>query len=468
MSVPGNESYDNSKPRGSREECLCHPATPELHMWGIDHHHAPTEVREQVYMDREKAKAFVHACLEKEGFISVLPLCTCNRMEIYLEVRPGIRLHDAMQRSMKAVGIDLALFEGEYGLRRSGRDAVRHLYRVISGLESMMLGETQITGQVKDAYRHASEVHTLGPVMLRAFQGAFRAGKRVRTRTRIDSGAVSVAFAAVELARKFFADLSNCKAMLVGAGETGTLAARHFLQQGIGGLFVINRSFDKTEKLVKMIGSGKSPLMKAREFSYLDEGLEEVDIVLTATSSPIPIILPEMLETARRNRRGRPLFIVDIAVPRNVHPEAFSRGNIYIYGLDELGEVIQANLSARRNEISAAEKIIEHELVEFKRWMQDLELRPTVAQFRAYLEGLKEKELRFVRNNGSNELTSAVEKSLQGFIKNLLRRSVSQLKSTDSSEERFQNLDSLRRLFELDRMDAGDNHQENSSEARAS
>ncbi|MBU0755418.1 MAG: glutamyl-tRNA reductase, partial [Planctomycetes bacterium] len=300
-------------------------------------------------------------------------------------------------------------------------------------------------------------------------QGAFRAGKRVRTRTRINAGAVSVAFAAVELARKFFADLGECRAMLVGAGETGTLAARHFIQQGIGGLFVINRSPEKAATLVRDLGREESPLLKAMDFSYLTEGLMKVDIVLTATSSPVPVILPEMVETARRNRRGRPLFIVDIAVPRDVHPDVVSRGNIYVYGLDELGEVIQSNLSARRKEISLAEKIIEHELVEFRRWMQDLELRPTVAQFRAYLEGLKEKELGFIRNKGSDELADAVEKSLQGFIKNLLRRSVSRLKSADSTEERFRSLDSLRRLFELDRPEeTGDDHQDYSSEARAS
>jgi len=463
-----SESCDEAYSVENHKECLCHPPTPELHVWGIDHHRASTEVREQVYMDREKAASFVSASLEEEGFISVLPLCTCNRTELYMEVREGVSLHDAMQRAMKKVGIDPALFEGEYGFIYSGRDAVRHLYRVIAGLESMMLGETQITGQVKEAYRFAREAHTPGPIMLRAFQGAFRAGKRVRTQTRIDRGAVSVAFAAVELARKFFADLGDCTAMLVGAGETGTLAARHFLQQGIGGLRIINRSLEKAEKLVKNIEKGGPPLLKAMEFSHLAEGLSEVDIVLTATSSPAPVIFPEMVKAARKKRRGRPLFIVDIAVPRDVHPEIDSSGNIYVYGLDELGEIIKANLAARRNEILAAEKIIEHELTEFQRWVQDLELRPTVAQFRAYLEGLKERELNFVRKKSGNELASAVEKSLQGFIKNLLQRSVSQLKSSESTEERFRNLDTLRLLFELDRMDPGEDNQDCSSEARAS
>jgi len=180
-----------------------------LHLWGIDHRLAPTEVRERAHIDPERVGGLLAALAREPGFVSAVPVSTCNRTEIYVESLPGFAPFEGLTRSLAAAGLDPALFTGEYGVRLTDGEAVRRLYRVSAGLESMMLGEPQISGQLKDAYRLAKEHHELGPVLMRAFQGAFRAGKRVRTETKIGEGAVSVAFAAVELARKFFADLSR-------------------------------------------------------------------------------------------------------------------------------------------------------------------------------------------------------------------------------------------------------------------
>jgi glutamyl-tRNA reductase len=444
-----NRAEENN-PHELHQGCLCSSIQQELYLWGIDHHRASTEAREQVHMDREKIRAFIQGSLEEEGFISAIPLCTCNRTELYMEVRRDYPLREMMHRSLRRVGIDPGLFESDHGLRLSGLESVRHLYRVNAGLESMMLGESQITGQVKDAYQLARSIHPLGSILLRAFQGAFRAGKRVRTKTGIDSGAVSVAYAAVELARKFFTDLEKHSALLVGAGETGSLAAGHFLQHGIGNLTVINRSRSRADSLVSDLRTKENNDVKVRDFDYLADGLAEADIVLTATGSPEPIILPEMVEFGCRQRKGKPLFIVDIAVPRDVHPDVKTTNGIYIYGLDDLDEIVRSNILARRKEIAKAEKIIDHEIRVFQHWMRDFELRPTVAQFRAYLEELKQKELGRIRHGLPSETALAVEQSLHGFIKNLLRRSVSQIKMAASPEERFRDLDSLRRLFVLE------------------
>ena len=423
-----------------------------LKMWGLDHHRAPTEIREKAHLDADAVRKFLDLCAGEEAIISAVPLCTCNRTEIYLETLPDAPSRSALARCLEMVGVDIALFEGEYGLQLEGAAAVRHLFRVCAGLESMMLGEPQVGGQVKDAYRAARELGPLGPITLRAFQGSFRAGKRVRTETRIGEGAVSIAFAAVELARKFFADLGDNRALLVGAGETGSLAARHFLAQGIGSLTIVNRSSERARSLVEELSAGESDApIRPRPWEELGQAIAEADVVLTTTGATEPVILPPMIAAAALKRRGKPLFLLDIAVPRDVHPDVSNHDGVYLFGLEDLDDIVTANLAARRNELDGADLIIERELGEFSGWMQDLELRPTVSEFRSYLEQIKNREMGFVRKKQSEEVAAAVEKSLEIFIKSLLKRPMVQLKSASSSRERSQHLDSLRRLFELGR-----------------
>ena len=418
-----------------------------LHLWGIDHRLAPTEVRERAHIDPGRVGGLLAALAREPGFVSAVPVSTCNRTEIYVETLPEFAPHECLTRSLATAGLDSALFTGEYGVRLTDGEAVRRLYRVSAGLESMMLGEPQISGQLKDAYRLAKEHHELGPVLMRAFQGAFRAGKRVRTETKIGEGAVSVAFAAVELARKFFADLSRHRALLVGAGETGALAARHFLQQGIGGLIVVNRSPERARALAADLNGGKGELVRARPWEELAATLADVDVVLSTTGSLEPVILPEMVRAAMRRRKGRPLYVLDIAVPRDVHPDVARVDETYVFGLDDLDEIVQANLAARRKQLPAAERIIEQELAEFRAWVGEMDLRPSVAEFRAYLEDLKEKQVGYVRRKQSDEVAAAVDASLQQFIKKVLGRSMESLKSAESEQERLQHLATLHRLF---------------------
>jgi len=437
----------------------------------INHRNAPTEVREKAHLDEETAVRLMRTLAETEGCVAAMPVSTCNRTEIFVEVQPGYTSDGMLRTALAEVGADADIFFGDYARHLSGGEAIGHLYRVSAGLESMMLGEPQITAQLKDAYRLARASQEPGPGLLRAFQGAFRAGKRVRTETKIGKGAVSVAFAAVELARKFFDHLCSQRAVLVGAGETGGLAARHFLQHDIGHLTVINRSPERARELadtlaaerqlteeaatrgqadMTTLGCGK---VDAYPWEDLGKALEEADVVLSTTGATEPVITAKMVTEAVAKRRGKPLFLLDIAVPRDIHPDVADVAGAFVFGLEDLDEIVQGNLAARRQQIPHAERIIEEELAEFQQWLDDVDLRPTVAEFKAYLEELKDKQVGFVRKKQSDEVAAAVDRSLQQFIKKVLGRSMTTLKSAESREERDRDLEALRRLFAPDSED---------------
>ncbi len=419
----------------------------KMMMWGLDHHRASTEMREKAHLDVEKVAALIRAVAKEDTIISCVPVCTCNRTEIYLDVQPGAPVADALARILRDLDVDPALFTGPAGLRLHGLDAVGHLHRVAAGLESMMLGEPQVVAQLKDSYRQAKSHGDLGAVMMRAFQSAFRAGKCVRTGTTIGAGAVSVAFAAVELSRKFFTRLEDHRALLVGAGETGDLAARHFLQQGIGGLTVVNRSPNKAIALAASLNDGKAERARARPWTELTEAIAEVNVVLTTTGATEPVILPDMISAALQNRRGRPLFILDIAVPRDVHPDVADLESVFVFGLDDLDEIVQSNLAARRRELPRAEDILAKELAHFDEWLSDLDLLPSVDEFRCYLEEIKEKQVSWVRKKESPEVAEAVDRSLQQFIKKVTGRSMASLRDAETQDERLRRMSALRGLF---------------------
>jgi glutamyl-tRNA reductase len=457
--------------------------TTTLHVRSISHKSAPTAVRERAHLTEERAVELMDAlsagAASEPACVSVIPVSTCNRTEIYLEVKDGADPDAILREALAAIGADGEVFFSEHALRLDGLEAIAHLYRLASGMESMMLGEPQITAQLKDAYRLARAHHEPGPGLLRAFQGAFRAGKRVRTETRISTGAVSVAFAAVELSRKFFDRLGKHRALLVGAGETGALAARHFLQHDIGHLTVVNRSFERAEALAATLRDeqsrqlveadldiegesadaaralrGPDSRIIARPWDELGAAIANADVVLSTTGATEPVILPAMVQAAVKDRHGLPLFMLDIAVPRDIHPDVAKIGNVFVFGLEDLDEIVQGNLAARRGQIPHAERLIGEELSEFGQWLEDIDMRPTVAEFRAYLEELKDKQVGFVRKKQSDELADEVDRNLQLFIKKVLGRSMSSLRNSESREERARHLETLRALFSTEERDA--------------
>ncbi len=268
-----------------------------------------------------------------------------------------------------------------------GEEAIRHLFRVASSLDSMVLGEPQILGQIKTAYGYAAEFKTAGLILNRFLHKAFSVAKRVRTETAIASNAVSVSFAAVELARKIFDRLDNKGVMIIGAGEMCELAARHFVTNGVSKVLVTNRTFERAEKLAVEFNG------KAVPFEYFVDHLAEVDIVMTSTGAPNFILGQRQMEEVLKRRKNRPMFLIDIAVPRDIDPKVNDLDNAYLYDVDDLQGVVQANLKERQKEASKAEAIVEQEIGQFHLWLGNLEVKPTIIALRRKLEEIRQQEL---------------------------------------------------------------------------
>lgn len=422
----------------------------DLHMWGIDFHRAPTDVREKVYLDPERINAFQRAFVRESCGVASVVLCTCNRTEIYLEVRGGCGARSAFRSALEDAGVEGRLLMGAMSTHLVGIDAVGHLYRVASGLESMVLGECEIVGQVRRAYRMAERNHERPGVLLpRAFQGALRVGKRVRTETAIGAGPMSVAAAAVEEAHRTLGDLSECRGLLLGAGKTGSLAARHFLKRGVGTLTIVNRSLEKAQELVESVRNGSGQRVRARPFSEMESALAEADVVLTATGSARPIIDVDVIKRCLRNRGDSALHLFDIAVPRDVHPDVRGFPGVRVTGIDELSGLVRGYEAERMGELPQAEKLIREELEEFESWSKTFSIKPTVLELRSHLESLAEKEMGYVRRKQPAETAEVVEESLRTFIGKLLQHPARQLRTAASETERRQDLESLARLFDL-------------------
>jgi len=359
--------------------------TMSLLAFGINHKTAPVEIREKVAFTPDRIDHALHQLASNPAVQEAAILSTCNRTEIYLGMNcletKGVLawLADFHQLSDR----DLL----PYAYAHPDQTAVRHILRVASGLDSLILGEPQILGQVKAAYSAARDAGTISTQLDRLFQHTFAVAKQIRTDTAIGSSAVSVAFAAVSLARQIFSTLTSRTALLIGAGETIELAARHLRQNGIGRIIVANRTLDRAHLLATELGG------YAIALSEIPKHLAEADIVISSTASPQPILGKSTVEAAIKVRRHRPMFMVDIAVPRDIEPEVGKLADVYLYTVDDLKEVIQENLRSRQEAAKQAEEIIDVQVMAFMGWVQSLGAVATICACRAQAESLRDLEL---------------------------------------------------------------------------
>ena len=327
-------------------------------------------------------------------------------------------------------------------------DAVRHLFRVASSIDSMVMGEPQILGQVKDAYRRCVEEKASGVMLNKLLHQAFRVAKRVRSETAISANAVSVGFTAVELSKKIFGDLAGKTVLLVGAGEMAELAARHLAEKGVRTIGIVNRTYEKALRLADEFGG------KAARFDSLEQKLGESDIVISSTGTPGFIINRAMIEKALRRRKNRLLFLIDIAVPRDIDPAVGDMDNVYLYNIDDLQGVVDENMKTRIEEAWKAETIIDEEVENFRRWYATLEVVPTIIDLRNKLEaitrGEMERSMNWMKDLGGEE-RAHVEALMQAVVNKILHDPVTGLKEESKDGGGDSYVAAIRRLFGLER-----------------
>jgi glutamyl-tRNA reductase len=341
--------------------------------------------------------------------------------------------------------IDVSEFESSLYIH-TGDDAVRHLFRVAASLDSMVIGEPQILGQIKQAYRSATEKATSGVILNRLLHRTFFVAKRIRTETGIGDNAVSISYAAIELARKIFGRLEGKKVLLIGAGEMAELAVEHLIRQQAGRIAVINRTFERAVELAQHFKGS------AHRFEELRTVLEKVDIVISSTGSPDFVVKRPQLKGMMRKRRNQPLFFIDIAVPRDIDPEINRLSNTYVYDIDDLKGVIEENIEDRHREAVKAERIVDEAVLRFRQWFDSLDVVPTIKALRAKLESIAAAEIKKTSQSQmlSNESRQAVQRMVQAMINKILHDPTEILKRDGCQGVRSNYLDVTRRLFKLD------------------
>ncbi len=421
------------------------PARPDppLLLVGTDFRCAPIELRERVARGREEAERTLVHLLARPEVAEAFLLSTCNRTELYLQPRDEDAAYQA--------ALQMVFLAREPELERPGRlyvkrngEAARHLLAVAGGLESMVLGEPEILGQVKAAAALAEAVGTEGPVLKRLLRSALAAGKRTRQETAIAAGAVSIGYAIVELARQIFKGLDDCQVLLVGAGEIARSVARPLVERGARDLKVANRGGERARQFQE-----EHPNAEMIAFEDRLEAVRTADLVIASTGAEEPVFTRRQLAEAMRSRPSRPLLVVDLGVPRNVEPAAGRVENVFLHTVDSLDHLIQRNLKLRREEIPRAEEIIQQELAHFRAWFRGLEAEPLVARMQKQAERIRLQELAEVLPRFPAETHAELERLTRSLVRKILHHPSSRLRARDGADD-LSRLDLVRELFHLD------------------
>lgn len=410
--------------------------------FGLNHTTAPLEVRERVTFGNDIMADALHELIRQGGIDEAAILSTCNRTEIYC----------SLDEPRKKTPIDW--FSGFHGLSNTelqpflythpDESAVKHILRVASGLDSMVLGEPQVLGQLKNAYKVALESGSIGQLLKRLFQHSFMVAKQIRTNTEIGSHPVSIAFAAVRLAQQIFGDLSKQTALLIGAGETIELAARHLHKNGLQRMIIANRTLERSQQMSEEFGG------YAITLNNIPDSLEEADIIISATASPLPILGKGVIETAIKKRKRRPMFIVDIAVPRDVEPQAGELEDIYLYTVDDLKDVIDESMRNRREAAEQAEEIIDAQVSQFMEWLNSLDAVSTIRAIRDQANLLQQQALDAARHKlqQGNDPEKVLQEVTRSLTNKLIHSPSTQLRNAGALG-RYDLLQAARELYNI-------------------
>jgi glutamyl-tRNA reductase len=413
---------------------------------GVSHKTATLELREQLALDDEQAARFGRRLLDEAPINEAVALSTCNRTELYLYADDTLAAEQiALLQLAEYAAVDPAeLRAATYSF--SGDAAIGHLFRVAASLDSMVIGEDQILGQLKNSYQLACGSGCTSTVFNKLFRHALEVGKRVRSQTSIGARPVSVSSAAVELARQVLGKLERHTVLVLGAGETSELTVRHLVSAGIGRILVASRTFETAAELAASCGGQAMP------FEQLDELLVEADIVISSTGASDYVVDRKQMQAAMRRRKGRAAFLIDIAVPRDLDPQINRLDNVFLYDIDGLREVVEQNRAERQREAAHAERIVDHELGRMNEWLAGLEVVPTIAQLRSAVDGIRESELERLGGRLEDltpEQRNQVEALTTGIVNKILHLPTVRMKEIAAERDAYVYVDVLRHLFGL-------------------
>ena len=418
----------------------------EIVLIGINHKTAPVELRECIAFTEDESESALRVLADMPDIKEVLVFSTCNRVEVLVVTTNSASAVDATKEYIaEANKIPREEFEDSLYIH-AGDEAVRHIFRVASSLDSMVVGEPQILGQVKDAYRLATETRASGVILNRLLHRTFFVAKRIRTETGIGDHAVSISYAAVELGRKIFGSLDGKNVLLVGAGEMAELAVEHLIRNKVQNIYVANRTFENGVALARRFKG------QAIRFEEIADSLKLADIIISSTGSMDYVITRDQVKSVIRIRRNRPIFFIDIAVPRDIDPRVNRLTNSYVYDIDDLQGVIDDNIEDRQREAVKGERIVDEAVIRFREWYASLEVVPTIVALRTKLEAIAETEIKKTLN--SNRIPEsgigAIKKMADALINKIMHDPTLFLKKDSMTGDKSKYIDTVRKLFNLD------------------
>jgi glutamyl-tRNA reductase len=411
---------------------------------GISHHTAGIDIREKAVFGDKQQTTTMHRLTKLYRIRGIFVLSTCNRTEIYFCGRKAIKFIEDICKWLDDFK-NVSIFSNQeliYTFR--GSEAIKHFFRVISSLDSQIIGEPQITGQVKDAYEKAHQQKHTDIFINKMYNFGMQVEKQVRSKTYLTDGAVSISFAAVELARKIFGDLQNTTVLLIGAGETAELAALHFVKRKVSKIIVANRTFKKARQLAAEFQG------EAIQLQHLLPSIEKADIVITATSSDHFVVNKDELEKVAKQRDYKPIFLIDLAIPRDVDPDVTDIDGVFLYNLDGLQEIVQKNIEQRQAEIPKAERIVEDHVLKYIDWYKTLPMVKTITQLSKYFEEIREQEFERLKNRFPESNLADAEYLSKSLMKKLLHHHIMTLRRSNGDPLRLkQHIDLVGEIYQL-------------------
>ncbi len=419
----------------------------KLHVTGLNHRTAPVEVRERFAFDAASLPNALHSLKNATGVHESLILSTCNRVEIVVATDEKENANERVEGFLQLAKPGHRLDFARHLYHFEDRDAIRHLFRVASSLDSMVVGEPQILGQLKEAWSLAKAQGVLGQYLDTVLTRAFNVAKRVRTETTIGQSAVSVSFAAVELAREIFGGLQGCRVLLIGAGKMSELAARHLHRSGANKIFVTNRTRARAEEMAALFNG------TIVDYDKFQSVMSDIDIVIASSAAPHFILDEAQMRQIRAKRKGRPIFLIDIAVPRNIDPAVNTLENVFLYDIDDLGKVVEQNRKGREAEAEAAEIIIAEEVEKLVARLKEREAVPVIVALQEHLEGIRKLEIERLRGK-LGALTPQQEEAIEALTKGLMAKvahgPITEIRRNAARDEGWQTIDDIRRMFRLE------------------